>query len=170
MKMKNESIVNPRIQKAIKKLIADEFYSSQYYTLTPFAVEAEQYGAIYELFKQFEISAKTKFNNIIEWAIKYGIDIPHSEAEMKKIATSEIVKKVSSVKKKQTADFYINKAIEIENIMLKIYKDTTNIDDIAYFTDLQSILWQNYYDKADNIGKLQTAIIAFEASCDLVMN
>ena len=93
--MNKESIVSPRLQKAVKKLAADEYYSAQYYMLAPFAADADQYGTLCELFKQFEVSARTqRFERLIEWLAKYGVDIPYSEAEMKKCATPDLIKKV----------------------------------------------------------------------------
>ena len=53
---------------------------------------------------------------------------------------------------------------------MKTYKETIEIDGVEYFTDLQSLLWQNYYDRGDNVSKLQTAKIASDVQCDLVMN
>lgn len=98
--MKKESIVSPRLQKTVKKLVADEYFSAQYYMLTPFAVEADQYGALCDLFGQLEKSARVqRFGRLVEWLAKYGVDIPHSEAEMKKCATPDLVKKAQSVKK-----------------------------------------------------------------------
>ena len=92
--MKKESIVSPRLQKAVKKLAADEYYSAQYYMLAPFAVESDQYGILRELFQQLEGSARlARFGRLVEWLAKYGVDIPYSEAEMRKCATPELVKK-----------------------------------------------------------------------------
>jgi len=169
--MKRESIVSPRLQKAVKKLAADEYYSAQYYMLAPFAVDPDGYGALRELFAQLEGSARlSRFGRLVEWLAKYGVDVPYSEAEMRKCATPDIVKKAQSVKKGQEAGFYIDKAKDIEESSMKSYKETLEIDGLEYFTDLQSMLWQNYYDRGDNVGKLQTARIAFDASCDLIMN
>ena len=139
--------------------------------LAPFAVEPDQYGALCELFQQLEGSARTaRFGRLVEWLAKYGVDIPCSEAEMRKCATPELVKKTQGVKKGQPAGFYIDKAKEAEEASMKAYKEALEIDGVEYFTDLQSLLWQNYYDRGDNVGKLQTAKIAFNAQCDLVMN
>ena len=104
------------------------------------------------------------------WLAKYGVDIPYSEQEMKKCATPAVVKNAQCGRKNQPASFYLDRAKELEEQSMKTYKDTIDIEDVTYFTDLQSLLWQNYYDRGDNIGKLQTARIAFDAQCDLVMN
>jgi len=155
----------------VKRLAADEYFSAQYYMLAPFAAEPDSYGALNELFRQLEGSARTaRFGRLVEWLTKYGVDIPYSEAEMRKCATPDVVKKTQSAKKGQQAGFYLDKAKEIEESSMKAYKETLEIDGIEYFTDLQSMLWQNYYDRGDNVGKLQTAKIAFDAQCDLVMN
>lgn len=169
--MKKESIVSPRLQKAVRKLAADEYYSAQYYMLAPFAVEPDHYGALCELFQQLEGSSRTsRFGRLVEWLTKYGVDIPYSEAEMKKCATPDLVRKTQGAKKDKSAGFYLDKAKDLEEASMKAYKETLEIDGVEYFTDLQSLLWQNYYDRGDNVGKLQTAKIAFDAQCDLVMN
>jgi len=59
---------------------------------------------------------------------------------------------------------------EVETASMEAYKNALEIDGVEYFTDLQSLLWQNYYDRGDNVEKLRTARIAFDAQCDLVMN
>ena len=169
--MKNNSIVSPRLQKAIKKLAADEYFSAQYYMLAPFAVTSDQYQVLCDLFQQFEGNARlNRFGNLVKWLIQYGIDIPCNETELKKCATPNVIKKSSTIKKNQDANFYLSQAKEIEEISMKAYKDIIDIDEVAYFTDLQSLLWQNYYDRADNINKIQSTQIAFDASCDLIMN
>lgn len=169
-KMTNESIVSPRIQKAVQRLAADEYYSAQYYMLAPFAVQDGQYGALCELFAQQEAQSRARFARLVEWSAKYGVEVPFSEAEMKKRATPELAKKAQGVKKGQAAGLYIDKAKEVEEAAMKSYKDTIDIDGLEYFTDLQSLLWQNYYDRGDAMSRLQTARVAFDASCDLVMN
>lgn len=169
--MKKESIVSPRLQKAVRKLAGDEYYSAQYYMLAPFAVELDQQGTLRELFGQLEQSARTsRLGRLIEWMTKYGVDVPYSEAEMRKCATPDVVKKTQGARKGQQAGFYLDKAKDVEEAAMKAYKDALEIDGVEYFTDLQSLLWQNYYDRGDNVGKLQTAKIAFDAQCDLVMN
>ena len=169
--MKNESIVSPRLQKAVKRLAADEYYSAQYYMFAPFAVQNDQHATVCELFQQLEGSSRlARFGRLVEWLAKYGVDIPYSEQEMKKCATPAVVKNAQCGRKNQPASFYLDRAKELEEQSMKTYKDTIDIEDVTYFTDLQSLLWQNYYDRGDNIGKLQTARIAFDAQCDLVMN
>lgn len=168
--MTNESIVSPRIQKAVQRLAADEYYSAQYYMLAPFAVKDGQYGTVNELFGQQEGASKTRFARLVEWLAKYGVEVPCSEAEMKKHATPEVSKKAQTPKKGQPAGVYIDQAKDVEEASMKSYKDALDIDGLEYFTDLQSLLWQNYYDRGDAVGRLQTARVAFDASCDLVMN
>lgn len=89
---------------------------------------------------------------------------------MRKCATPDLIRKAQGVKKGQPTGFYLDKAKDLEEASMKTYKETLEIDGVEYFTDLQSLLWQNYYDRGDNVGKLQTAKIAFDAQCDLVMN
>ena len=139
--------------------------------LAPFAVEPDQYGALCELFLQLEGSARTaRFGRLVEWLAKYGVDVPYSEAEMRKCATPDLIRKAQGVKKGQPAGFYLDKAKDLEEASMKTYKETLEIDGVEYFTDLQSLLWQNYYDRGDNVGKLQTAKIASDVQCDLIMN
>lgn len=169
--MNKDSIVSPRLQKAVAKLAADEYYSSQYYALTPFAADAGQRTALAELFGKFEAdSRQAMFAHLAEWMLRYGVDVPASEAEMRKSATPDVVKKATSAKKGQAANSYVDKAAEIEASVMAAYKDVIESEGVAYFTDLQSLLWQNYYSHADNASRLQTARIAIDANCDLVMN
>ena len=111
-----------------------------------------------------------RFGRLVEWLAKYGVDTPYSEAEMRKCATPDIIRKTQGVKKGQPAGFYLDKAKDLEESSMKTYKETIEIDGVEYFTDLQSLLWQNYYDRGDNVSKLQTAKIASDVQCDLVMN
>lgn len=169
--MNRETIVSPRLQKAVRKLAAEEYYAAQYYMLAPFAAKSEQYPALCELFQQLEGSARLqRFGRLVEWLAKYGVEIPSSESEMKKCVSGDVVRKSQSAKRGEDAGFYLDRAKDIEEAAMKSYKDVIEIDGMEYFTDLQSLLWQNYYDRADNVGKLQTARIALDASCDLVMN
>ena len=101
-----------------------------------------------------------RFGRLVEWLAKYGVDVPYNEAEMRKCATPDLIRKTQGIKKGQPAGFYLDKAKDLEETSMKTYKETIEIDGVEYFTDLQSLLWQNYYDRGDNISKLQTAKIA----------
>lgn len=101
-----------------------------------------------------------RFGRLVEWLAKYGVDVPYNEAEMRKCATPDLIRKTQGIKKGQPAGFYLDKAKDLEETSMKTYKETIEIDGVEYFTDLQSLLWQNYYDRGDNVSKLQTAKIA----------
>ena len=139
--------------------------------LAPFAVEPDQYGALCELFQQLEGSARmARFGRLVEWLAKYGVDIPYSEADLAYYTNCRADREQADSSARPAAGFYLDKAKDLEEASMKAYKETLEIDGVEYFTDLQSLLWQNYYDRGDNVGKLQTAKIAFDAQCDLVMN
>ena len=77
-----------------------------------------------------------RFGRLVEWLAKYGVDVPYNEAEMRKCATPDLIRKTQGVKKGQPASFYLDKAKDLEEASMKTYKETIEIDGVEYFTDL----------------------------------
>lgn len=106
---------------------------------------------------------------LIKWCKTYDYDIPCSEKEFKKYADPKIYKIVQDLKKNQDAVYYIQEAIKQENLSIKSYKNALNTKNLCEFTDLQSLLWNIYYEEEEHLSELNSSLIAIEANADLIL-
>ena len=169
---KNEnSLASATLQKAVQKLIAEEYSAYQLYFFSKFAVKAEDRGVIVDLFDQIAADElNDHLKTLAEWCAEYGVDIPATESDFKKAGSKPMQKIVSDLKKNKDAGYYLEQAVKQEELAMKSYKDVLENSEVSQFTDLQSALWHIYYDEAEHMQNLNTAIIAYEAGDSLVIS
>lgn len=158
------------IQKALNKLISEEWIASNMYQQMIFGCIPEERGVIYELFTSIaNDEMHDHMKSLVDWCMQHAYDIPCKTAEFKRYASAADVKLLDTFKTKQNAAYYIEKAIESEKSAIESYKAVIDSGNIAQFTDLQSIIWNNYYDEQEHLEKLNSALIAYEANADMIM-
>ena len=170
-KAKTESIVGTKLQDAVRKLIAEEYYAYTLYFLSRFAVAPNERDVVSDLFSQIaDDELDDHMKTLTEWCFEYGIDVPCTESEFKKLAGAKASKQVSDLKKGKDAAYYIQEAVKSEEMAIESYKAVLDMKEVHDFTDLQSALWKIYYDEEEHLGNLKTARIAYDAGNSLIMN
>ena len=170
MKKNEESIVSAKLQKVVQTLISEEYFAYQLYLFSSLAVCKEDRGVVADLFNEImtdELDDHMK--SLIEWCVEYNVDVPCSEAEFKRLAAAKISRQVSQLKKNKDAGYYIDEAVKSEELAIASYKEALEEDEVSQFTDLQSILWNIYYDEAEHLQNINSAKIAYEAGDSLVI-
>ena len=166
----NDSIVDKKLQDAVKRLISEEYFAYQLYLFSKMAVKKEDRGVLFQLFTEIaQDELDDHMKTLIDWCIEYNVDIPCSEAEFKKCAAVKISRQVSQLKKNKDAAYYLEEARKSEELAIASYKEVLDKDGVCQFTDLQSILWKIYYEETEHLQKIDTAKIAYDAGDDLII-
>ena len=162
--------IDKDIQKALNKLISEEWIASNFYQQMVFGCIHEERGVICELFTSIaNDELHDHMKSLVDWCMQNGYDIPCKMSDFRRYASSNDVKLFDTFKPKQNAKYYIQKGIESEKSALQSYKTIIDQGKISQFTDLQSIIWNNYYDEQEHLEKLNSALIAYEANADMIM-
>lgn len=166
----NDSIIDKKLQDAVRKLISEEYFAYQLYLFSKMAVKKEDRGVLFDLFTTIatdELDDHMKM--LIDWCVEYNVDVPCSEAEFKKYADKKVSRQVLQLKKNKDAGYYLDEARKSEELAIASYKEVLNGEDVCQFTDLQSILWKIYYEEAEHLRDIDTTNIAYDAGDDLVI-
>lgn len=159
---------NAAIQKALNKLISEEWIAGNFYMQMVLACDPDERSVIADLFRTIsndEINDHLK--ELVEWAISHGYDVPAKISDFKKYASKDDVKRLDNFKAKQKADYYLEEAAKSEEAAMKSYTDALNIEGLVELTDLQSLLWHIYYDEEEHLRNVKTAMIAYSANVDM---
>lgn len=162
--------IDKTLQTALKRAIADEYAAGQLYMLWTLATPAGQKNIVAELFKYIaDDEIKDHMMSLIEWCGEMKCDIPCTESELKRFSSAYSRKLADQMKKGKDALYYLKQAEKSEQEAILQYRKILEIDQVSEFTDLQSILWNIYYDEEEHLRKIKTAIIACQAEADLLM-
>ena len=166
----NDSIVDKKLQDAVRKLISEEYFAYQLYLFSKMAVKKEDRGVLFDLFTTIATDElDDHMKTLIDWCVEYNVDVPCSEAEFKKCAATKVSRQVSQLKKNKDAGYYLEEARKSEELAIASYKEALEGGDVCQFTDLQSILWKIYYEEAEHLKDIDTAKIAYDAGDDLII-
>ena len=166
----NDSIVDKKLQDAVRKLISEEYFAYQLYLSSKMAVKKEERGVLFDLFTTIatdELDDHMKM--LIDWCVEYNVDVPCSEVDFKKYADKKVSRQVLQLKKNKDAGYYLDEARKSEELAIASYKEVLNGEDVCQFTDLQSILWKIYYEEAEHLRDIDTTRIAYDAGDDIVI-
>lgn len=166
----NDSIVDKKLQDAVRKLISEEYFAYQLYLFSKMAVKKEDRGVLFDLFTTIatdELDDHMKM--LIDWCVEYNVDVPCSEVDFKKYADKKVSRQVLQLKKNKDAGYYLDEARKSEELAIASYKEVLNGEDVCQFTDLQSILWKIYYEEAEHLRDIDTTRIAYDAGDDIVI-
>lgn len=159
---------NDKIQKALNKLISEEWIAGNLYRQMVLACDPEDRLVIKDVFLTISSDEiNDHMTSLIEWAISHGYDVPAKTSEFMKYASAADVKQFEKFKTKQKADYYISEAVKSEESAIKSYEEALNIPGIVEYTDLQSILWHIFYDEEKHSQDLVSALIAYQAHVNM---
>lgn len=169
MSMERNNTKN-KLHSAIRKSIAEEYGASQLYTLWLLASENTAKPTLADMFTKFsDEKFKRNMLELVEWCNSVECDVPCTEPEMKRTQSDTMKKFFNHMKKGKDAGYYIDQAISMQNYQVLQYRKILEIDEVSQFTDLQSLLWNIYYDEEQRLRDLHTAKIAFEANANMII-
>ena len=156
----------PSVQRALNKLIAEEFIAGMFYNGCLLAAAKVSNEAFCKLFAE---TAADELNDHLlhlkKWAILNEYDVPFKLKDYEKYAENA-VKQLNNIKKDKDLDYYIDEAIKSEQDAIASYEEALKDDNIPY--DLYAIMQQNYYDEIDHLESLNFLKYAFGAEATVV--
>lgn len=144
-----------KVQKALNKLISEEWFAGNTYILFANALDRDDrnYEAIRSAFDETAIDElQDHMKSMIQFALQNGYDVPSTFSEFKKYADKEDVKLFETFKKGKDSDYYLKLALESEQRAIVSYEEVVEgLDELAFLTELQAILKNNYYDEVEHL-------------------
>lgn len=159
-----------KVQKALNKLISEEWLAGNTYMLFVSALDREDrnYKAVREAFFDTAVDElQDHMKSLLDFALSYGYDMPSTFSEFKKYADKEDVKLFETFKKGKDSAHYLELAIKAEERAIKSYEDVLeNLEELAVLTELQGILRNNYYDEAEHLESFNFLKYTIDAQLD----
>lgn len=159
-----------KVQKALNKLISEEWLAGNTYMLFASALDREDrnYKAVKEAFVDTAVDElQDHMKSMLDFALAYGYDIPSTFSEFKKYADKEDVKLFESFKKGKDSAHYLALSIEAEQRAIKSYEEVIEgIDELAVLTELQAILKNNYYDEVEHLDSFKFLKYTIDSQLD----
>lgn len=151
----------PSVQKALNRLISEEFVAGMFYNCCLTAAPQPSNEAFDKLFSEIAVDElNDHLANLKRWAIMNDYDVPFTFKHYEKYA-EEAVKQLNSIKRDKDFNYYINEALKSEQDAIKSYEEALKDDNIPY--ELYVIIQQNYYDELDHLESLNFLNYAFSA-------
>lgn len=158
------------VQKALNKLISEEWLAGSTYTLFASALDRTDRNlrAVKDAFLETAVDeTDDHMKSMIEFALAYGYDIPSTFSEFKKYADKEDVKLFEGFKKNKDSSYYLELAIKAEERAIKSYENVINsLDELAVLVELQAILKNNYYDEVEHLEDFNFLKYTIDAQLD----
>lgn len=141
-------------QKIINRVVSESFISNSFFNGCISACSKDQCKIIERMFT--EIASKEFENGYIKvnkFAYLNDFDVPFKFKDYEKYANEKIVKIFNSLKNNENIEYYIEKAIEFQSLIVESYQEyLKNVDmDI----ELNALLLSNYYSECETSDKLK---------------
>lgn len=166
MKQKNDENYNPKIQKALNKLISEEIIASEQYIGSIVATctcQSSEFAQIFEGIADDEYD--DHYKKLVAYAIANDYDVPFKWKDYEKHADPKAFRLLSSLKTGEKTKYYIEKAVESEKLAVESYMQIAQDPDLPY--EFTSICWQIYYDEVEHLSKLAILNDALAAGAEL---
>lgn len=166
MKQKNDENYNPKIQKALNKLISEEIIAREQYIGSIVATctcQAAEFAQIFEGIANDEYD--DHYKKLVAYAIANDYDVPFKWKDYEKHAEPKLFKILNSLKSGEKTKYYIQKALDAEKLAVESYGQIAQDQDLPY--DFTSICWQIYYDEIEHVSRLEILNDALEAGAEL---
>ena len=154
-----------KVQKALSKLVSDEWFAGQTYRQFILLVKPEDRSKIAgEMLDVANDELDDHLRSLVDFGLSYGFSVPSTYNEMKKEVSKEDLKLFEDCKKGQDAEFYLDQAIEAEKRAIETYQKY--VDDYEFAHELQDfklIVRNNYYDEIDHLEKFKFMKDSLEA-------
>ena len=171
MRKKNDKLFSSEIQKILSKLISEEQIAHDFYIGCIVATSQDEAQCFMKMFIEI---AKDEMDDhcrkLVDWAVSNDYDVPFKYKDFEKSADGKIFRSFNSLKTGEKAKFYIDKAIEQEELAIKSYEEEikTMSESDAFDYSLYEILMQNYLDEKEHLAKLQLLKEAMKNDVNLI--
>lgn len=141
-------------QKIINRVISESFISNSFFNGCISACSKDQCKIIERMFTEI---ASREFENgyikVNKFAYLNDFVVPFKFKDYEKYANEKIVKIFNSLKNNENIEYYIEKAIEFQSLIVESYQEyLMNVDmDI----ELNALLLSNYYSECEISDKLK---------------
>lgn len=155
-KEQENSNYNEKVQKALNKLISDEWFAGNVYMQFVLLMDAASRKIAKE---QFIDVANDELNDhmasLVDFALTNNYDVPATYSKMKKEADKEDVKLFEDCKRAESLDWYLQQAIDAEERAIETYEKYVDDPEFAAFPILQMTIQNNYYDEVEHLKQFK---------------
>ena len=164
-KQNNNSTLQKKVQKALDKLISDEWFAGSVYKQFYLLADNEGRRIAGEAFLDTANDEMLDhLNGLVKFAMQNGFTAPTTYSEMKKHADKEDIKLFENGKRGEDVTWYVKKAIEAEQRALEEYEKYVDDSDFNAFPELQLVVRNNYYDEIEHLKEFEFIASSIEAS------
>ena len=149
-------------QKIINKIISEGFISNSFFNGCVSSCSKDQCKIIEKMF--MDIATKEFDNGYIQinkFAYYNDFDVPFKFKDYEKYANEKIVKIFNSLKKDENVEYYVEKAIEFQSLIIESYQEY--LQDIDVNIELNALILRNYYSECETLDKLNTLLISIKS-------
>jgi len=155
-----------KVQRAVKKLISEEWIASTFYEQMILACDPAERETIKDLFEKNGIDEKEDhYAKLVKFAEMKGFDIPCKMSDYEMSAGESTVKQFEKWSKGKKADYYIEEAIKAEEDAIKSYSEILNDEDICQC--LKNYILEFYYDEVEHLSNLNTLLLAYRVKAKI---
>lgn len=167
---KEDPNYSEKVQKALNKMISEEWLAGNTYNLFASAIDRDDrnYRAVRDAFIETAVDElQDHMRSLLDFAFAYGYDIPSTFSEFKKYADKEDIKLFETFKKGKDSSHYLDLAIKAEQRAIEAYEKVLDeTDELAVLTELQGILKNNYYDEQEHLESFNFLKYTIDAQLD----
>lgn len=141
-------------QKIINKVVSESFISNSFFNGCISACSKDQCKIIERMFT--EIASKEFENGYVKvnkFAYLNDFDVPFKFKDYENYANEKIVKIFNSLKNNENIEYYIEKAIEFQSLIVESYQEYLMNADMDI--ELNALLLSNYYSECEISDKLK---------------
>ncbi len=171
MRKKNDRLFNSEIQKVLNKLISEEQIAHDFYIACTLATDIDEVKSFKDMFYEIAVDELNDHHlKLVKWSVDNDYDVPFRYKDYENFADEKVFRSVNSLKSGEKAKYYIDKAIEQEEIAIKSYEEAIDIlntiEDASY--SLYEIIMQNYIDEKEHLSKLNMLKDAIHNGINLI--
>lgn len=168
MAYKDLDKVEKKVQKALNKLISEEWMAGTMYKQMLLACKQDEVKTLVELVHETAVDEiDDHYAKLVKYAVSYGFDVPCHVKDYEKYASDACVKMFNNFKKDQDAGYYITQIIEAEKDAISSYEEI--LDDEELPQEFLAVVLPNYYDEIEHLENFGTLNIAYNASVQISM-
>ena len=162
MSMREET--SKDVQKALDKLISDEWFAGNVYKQFVVLVKDCCRHQIEDImFETADDELDDHYKSLVQFAKQNGYDVPSTYSEMKKHADKDDVKLFESCKKGEDSLYYLKEGVKSEERAIETYEKYVDDESLKCEPQLQVIIRNNFYDEQQHLEDFSFAIESIES-------
>lgn len=152
-------------QKAINKLISEEWCANELYRSMISACDTKEKEVITKMFTDSaDDEYYDHFTKLVKFAEMNEFEVPVKISEYEKHA-EDLFKRINKLKKGEKADYYISEAHTSEEMAMASYSVILNDEDVL--PEFKGVILEMYYDEIEHMNNLRTLLMAYRVGAHL---